>query len=42
MNSFSAKNNDLIFMLYVCSMTRTVVSLHNLITNKIDNREAEK
>ncbi|KRX03108.1 hypothetical protein PPERSA_10189 [Pseudocohnilembus persalinus] len=42
LNAFTAKNNDLIFVLYICSMIRSVISLHNLIQNKIDNREAEK
>jgi len=42
MKAFSAKNNDNMFILYICSLTRSLISLHTLINNKIENRELEK
>ena len=39
--SFSVKSNDYMYVLYVCSMIKSVVSLHNLINNKIHNKEME-
>ena len=39
--SFSVKSNDYMYVLYVCSMIKSVVSLHNLINNKIHNKETE-
>lgn len=42
MKAFQTKNNDLIFVLYVCSLTRSIISLHTLINNKLQNRETEK
>lgn len=35
MNAFKAKNNDMVFMIYICSLTRSLVSLHTLINNKL-------
>ena len=32
--SFSAKNNDMMFVLYVCGLVRAIISLHSLINNK--------
>ena len=42
MKSFSVKSNDYMYVLYVCSMIKSVVSLHNLINNKIANKELEE
>ena len=39
--SFSVKSNDYMYVLYVCSMIKSVISLHNLINNKISNKETE-
>lgn len=36
------KNNDNTFVLYICSIIRSIVSLHNLINNKLQNKETEK
>ena len=33
--NFSVKTNDYMHMTYVCSLIRSVISLHNLINNKI-------
>lgn len=41
MKSFSVKSNDYMYVLYVCSMIKSVISLHNLINNKIANKEQE-
>ena len=40
--SFVVKTNDQLVIVYLASMVRTVIALHNLIQNKIANREAEK
>lgn len=39
--SFSVKTNDYMYVLYVCSLIKSVISLHNLINNKIHNKEQE-
>jgi len=39
--AFSVKSNDYMYVIYVCSMIKSVVSLHNLINNKIGNKETE-
>lgn len=39
--SFSVKTNDYMHVTYVCSLIRSVVSLHNLINNKIQTKEIE-
>ena len=36
------KNNDTTFVIYVCSIIRAIVSLHNLIDNRIMNKEAKE
>ncbi len=41
-NSFSVKTNDYMNVIYVCSLIRAVISLHNLINNKISTKEIEK
>jgi len=39
--AFSVKTNDMMVIIYVSSMIRSVIALHNLINNKIENKEAE-
>lgn len=39
--SFSAKTNDNMSVIYVCSLIRSVVSLHTLINNKIHTKDIE-
>lgn len=39
LKAFLSKNNDTTFVMYVCSMIRSVVSLHNLIDNRLMNKE---
>jgi 26S proteasome regulatory subunit N8 len=40
--AFSAKNNDMMFAIYICAMTRCVLTLHTLIFVGKDNEEKEK
>lgn len=42
MRGLSAKNNDMLFVLYICSLSRSIISLHNLINNKLENKDNEK
>ena len=39
--SFSVKSNDMMLVIYLSSLIRSVIALHNLINNKIANRDAE-
>jgi len=39
--AFSVKTNDMMVMIYISSMIRSVIALHNLINNKIENKDAE-
>merc|ERR1711934_70599 len=39
--AFSVKTNDMMVIIYVASMIRSVIALHNVINNKIENKEAE-
>ena len=39
--SFSVKSNDYMYVLYVSSMIKSVISLHSLINNKIQYKETE-
>jgi len=39
--AFSVKTNDMMVIIYVSSMIRSVIALHNLVNNKIENKEAE-
>ena len=39
--SFSVKTNDYMHMVYVSSLIRSVISLHNLINNKVQGKEIE-
>ena len=40
--SFAVKTNDMMFMIYIASIVRSVLALHSLIVNKVSNREAER
>lgn len=41
--SFNVKTNDFMHMTYVCSLIRAIISLHNLINNKlVYNTDLEK
>ncbi|TPX33353.1 hypothetical protein SmJEL517_g03784 [Synchytrium microbalum] len=40
--AFSIKTNDELLVIYLSSLIRGVIALHNLIDNKIANRDAEK
>ena len=39
--AFSIKSNDYMYVLYVSSLIKSVISLHSLINNKIGNKEQE-
>jgi len=39
--SFSVKTNDMMLVIYLSSVIRSVIALHNLINNKIANGDAE-
>ncbi|KAI8148704.1 maintenance of mitochondrial structure and function-domain-containing protein [Fennellomyces sp. T-0311] len=41
-NAFSTKTNDQLLMIYLSSLIRAVIALHNLINNKIDNLKGEE
>lgn len=36
------KTNDQMLVVYLASLIRSIIALHNLINNKIQNRDAEK
>jgi len=40
--SFAIKTNDMMLVIYLSSLIRSVIALHSLINNKLDNRDAEK
>lgn len=40
--SFYVKNNDQMLVVYLAAMVRSIVALHNLIDNKISNKDAEE
>ncbi|KAJ3193872.1 proteasome regulatory particle subunit [Irineochytrium annulatum] len=40
--AFAVKSNDELLVIYLSSLTRAVIALHNLIGNKITNRETER
>jgi len=40
--SFTIKTNDMMLVIYLSSLVRAVIALHNLIINKVNYREAEK
>ncbi len=39
--SFSVKSNDYMYVVYVSTLIRSILSLHDLINNKIAVKEAE-
>jgi len=39
--SFSVKSNDYMHIIYVSTLVRSVLSLHSLITNKVETKEIE-
>ncbi|KAJ3385421.1 26S proteasome non-ATPase regulatory subunit 7 A [Chytriomyces hyalinus] len=39
---FAVNTNDELLVVYLSSLVRAVIALHNLIQNKITNREEEK
>jgi len=40
--SFAIKTNDMMLVIYLSSLIRSIIALHNLIINKVSFREAEK
>mmetsp|Transcript_32655 Transcript_32655/g.104075 ORF Transcript_32655/g.104075 Transcript_32655/m.104075 type:complete len:238 (+) Transcript_32655:564-1277(+) len=40
--SFAVKTNDMMLVVYLASMIRSIIALHNLINNKVVNREQER
>ncbi|EDO45776.1 predicted protein [Nematostella vectensis] len=38
----TVKTNDQMLVVYVASLIRSIIALHNLISNKVTNRDAEK
>ncbi len=40
--SFVVKTNDQMLVVYVASMIRSIIALHNLINNKLQNKDFEK
>ncbi|CAH0381422.1 unnamed protein product [Bemisia tabaci] len=41
-DSLYVKTNDQMLVLYLASLIRSIIALHNLINNKLTNRDAEK
>jgi 26S proteasome regulatory subunit N8 len=39
--SFSVKSNDYMYVIYVSGLIRSILSLHDLINNKINAKETE-
>lgn len=39
--SFAVKTNDMMLVIYISSMIRSIIALHNLVKNKITNKEHE-
>lgn len=40
--SFAVKSNDMLLALFVSSMIRAVVALHDLVLNKLEYKDAER
>ena len=40
--SVYVKTNDQMLVVYLASLIRSIIALHNLISNKVANRDAEK
>lgn len=41
-DSLYVKTNDQMLVVYLAALVRSIVALHNLINNKLSNRDAEK
>lgn len=41
-DAFHVRTNDQMLVVYLAAMIRSIIALHNLINNKITNRDAEK
>ena len=41
-NSFSVKSNDYMYVIYISSLIKSILSLHDLINNKIHMKEIEE
>ncbi len=41
-NSLTMKNNDNTFVLYISAIVRSIIALHNLINNKLQNKESDR
>lgn len=41
-DSLYVKTNDQMLVVYLAALCRSIVALHNLINNKLTNRDAEK
>lgn len=39
--AFAVKTNDMMLVVYLSSLIRSVIALHNLVNNKLTNKEAE-
>jgi len=40
--AFAVKTNDMMLVIYLSSLIRSVIAMHNLINNKMLNKEHEK
>lgn len=40
--SINVNTNDQMLVIYAASLIRSIIALHNLINNKLSNKEAEK
>lgn len=40
--NFYVKNNDQLLVVYLASLVRSIIALHNLINNKLTNKDAEE
>ncbi|KAL2321911.1 hypothetical protein Fmac_026290 [Flemingia macrophylla] len=40
--AFAVKTNDMMLVIYLSSLIRSVIALHNLINNKMLNKEDER
>lgn len=40
--SFTVKSNDMMVVMYLASLVRSIIAIHNLIQNKVVNKETEK
>ena len=41
-DSLYVKTNDQMLVVYLAALVRSIIALHNLINNKLTNRDAEK